>query len=279
MNDCWISNMVTKDAELVKILARHAAKDGKDQTGEWNDWLRWCCYSLEWDNVRKYGDYPALYSHLQEDNPDYFAAMMLWMEYAVEGIRRDGVCDSFGQIYEANYQSRYKASNTGQFFTPMALCLVCAEVSASVLKEPTDKVLVVSDPACGSGRLPLAAWKVAEKSNRILFVVGDLDPTSVYMSALNFFVSGMVGAVEKRNALTNEWFEGWIVNAGKVPHYNDCATLQHYTDRAEYDKALDVLKKLAGEWDCIKYRPKLEPKEVVTYDNDGESEIQLKLYY
>lgn len=271
-------NIQPSATELVKILSTHASKDGKDQIVVWNDWLRWCCYSLEWNNVRKYGDYTELFKHMREDNADYFNAMQLWIEYATDRIKSDGVCDSFGEIYEAYYRTGYKASNTGQFFTPMPLCLLCAEIDASVLKVPTDRVLIVHDPACGSSRLPLAAWKIADKSNRILFIVGDLDATSVYMSALNFFVSGIVGAVEKRNALSMEWFEGWIVNAGKVPYYNDGATLQHYTNEAEYDKALCSLEYLAKDWDIIKSRPAPVPKEVITY-GEGEDEIHVKLFY
>lgn len=93
------------------------------------------------------------------------------------------------------------------------------------------------------------------------FVAGDVDTTSVQMCALNFMIHGMVGAVEKKDTLTQEFFYAYIVNSCKVPYANNFACLQYYDDEVEYNKALKVLEHHLKNWDCIKYRPKSEDKD------------------
>lgn len=246
---------------IADALSRYANKAGRDVITTWNDWLAWCCKVFEWKDMNAAGGYAKRFEECKKENPLFFEAMEKWLELSDKRIRVNGVFDAFGTLYEANYQSSFKASYNGQFFTPMSICEVMAKItteSNNKCIKPTDEVVTFNDCACGSGRTLLAAWTICDKYNRNLFYAGDLDSTSVYMCALNFLIHGMVGAVEKRDALTRDWYFGFIVNACKVPFANNICCLQYFDEEEEYKKNLRGLEANARAWNCICFRPKEE---------------------
>lgn len=245
------------EKQIVKPLLKYIDTRHLDHIETWNDWLRWLCSNLDWSMICRSNGYVERFEEMKKDNPEYFEAMIGWFEYATEQLKlTNGAFDAFGTIYESNFQSQYKASKSGQFFTPMSLCIATAEITSVRLKEATEEVLLCYDPAVGSGRMPLASWGMADKCNRILFVAGDIDTSSVNMCALNFMIAGMVGCVEKKDALTKKWYGAYIVNAGKVPFWNESATLQWFDDQEEFAAAWSRLEELAKSWDCVNYRKK-----------------------
>ena len=230
------------EKELIQPLMKYATANGLDYIGTWNDWLAWICHQMEWGKIRKSGGYPQRFLEMRCDNDAFFATMTNWIEYANERLEETkGALDSFGAIYEANFQSKSKSSNSGQFFTPMSLC----ECMAAALDGSEGDVKIYSDNACGSGRTLLAAWGAADKSKRNLFIGGDIDTTSVQMSALNFMIAGMVGCVEKRDALTGKFYWAYIVNACKIPYWNEMPSLHYYGDESEFLKRWDMIKQLS----------------------------------
>lgn len=253
--------------EIAETLSKYANQNGRDVITTWNDWLEWCCGVFEWTAIDKAGGLTRRFEEMQKANPLFFDAMLSWFELAVRRIRTDGAYDSFGAIYEAKYQSSFKAKSAGQFFTPMTICDLMARTTSESNKKclsATEDIVTFNDCACGSGRTLLSAWKICDKYNRNLFYAGDLDSTSVYMCALNFLIHGMVGTVEKRDALTREWHFAFIVNACKVPYANNFSCLQYYDDEAEYGRALHAIKESARAWDIVDYRPRKErPKEAI----------------
>lgn len=66
------------------------------------------------------------------------------------------------------------------------------------------------------------------------------------MCALNFAINGMVGMVERRDALTTEFFGGYIVNDIKVPFYNDLIRIKRYDDEKGLKRHFDWLKSQKG---------------------------------
>lgn len=243
------------DRDIIKALNRYCSKGGVSRESVWGDWLEWLCHNLDFELVQASEGYAWRYIEMKNENPYYFEAMIAWMEYANANLKiKDGAFDAFGEAYEANFQSSYKASKTGQFFTPMSVCLAMAQMQSQTLTEPSEKVIVCEDCACGSGRTLIACWGIAEKSNRILFKAGDIDITSVKMCALNFFICGMVGCVERKDALTGECYEAYIVNAGKVPYWTPAPTLQHFDNEHSFKEAWSRLRTQAEEWNIIKYR-------------------------
>lgn len=93
----------------------------------------------------------------------------------------------------------------GQFFTPEPICQFMATITHDSTKEGKQ----IFDPACGSGRMLLAAAKISPNN---FFFGADNDATCAKMTTLNFFLNGLRGEVAWMNSLTNEWYGGWQVN-------------------------------------------------------------------
>lgn len=85
-------------------------------------------------------------------------------------------CDPLGDYYEC-LAGNYKKSNFGQYFTPKPLCTLMAGITIG-----NEWGLTINEPACGSGRLILAA-NHQTKGN--YFVCQDLDPICCKMTAIN----------------------------------------------------------------------------------------------
>lgn len=256
----------TNKSKKILYNLNQSSKNDVDITVTWNEWLSWCCCAFDWKEIVNVGGLPQRLSACKDDNLKYYEAMSGWLELASDGISKYGAYDAFGALYEKYIQSSHKASSNGQFFTPTSVCDVMAEISLDdKCMKPTTEVVTFNDCTCGSGRTLLSAWNSCDKYNRNLFFAGDLDTTSVKMCALNFMVHGMVGAVEKRDALTKEWFFGYIVNGCKVPVSNNYVCLQYYDNEADYLKSVERLIDSAKKWDCVKYK-----KEIINNGKEKE---------
>lgn len=126
------------------------------------------------------------------------------------GITTEGWCDPWGDIYQ-ELSSNYKRSGLGQYFTPKHLCSLTAELNCS---KDTLQNKTISDPACGSGRMLIAA-KSLNPNN--YFFGEDLDPICCKMTVCNFLFHGCIGEVINHNTLSGpkDLIQGWrIFNAG-----------------------------------------------------------------
>lgn len=268
-------NELNDTKPIADILSKYASKAGRDVITTWNDWLEWCCKVFEWKAIDKAGSIPQRFIECENEDAMFFEAMREWLELSYREICKRGAYDAFGTLYEANFQSSFKANSCGQFFTPINICDVMSNIMVNgndKCIKPTEDVVKFNDCACGSGRTLLSAWNRCDKYNRNLFFAGDLDSTSVYMCALNFMIHGMVGAVEKRDALTRDWYFGFIVNACKVPFANNFSCLQYYDNEEQYHQALYWLEKREKDWNCVRFRP--DTRVVVEEKKDDKDNKQ-----
>lgn len=232
--------------DIVAALGRYAHDKGKDHITVWNEFLRHGVDTLSFtDEELRYGKWFERVARYDAINPTYSEIF----RGLVEKVAKNGHCDPFGGVYEAFFQSKFKASETGQFFTPESVCDLMAKGAGDAGGGS------VSDCACGSGRTLIAHAKQAyqNEDTRLKAYVyhgGDTDETSVMMCALNFAINGMVGMVERRNALTMEFFGGYIVNDIKVPFYNDMIRIKRYDDEKELKRHFDWLKSQKEEREC-----------------------------
>lgn len=161
---------------------------------------------------------------LAEDN-DYKDLVVTWMKNVHESLAKGKAYDFFGGVYEEMFQSKGKASSTGQFFTPMGVCEVMAR-----LAPPNDDggLIRLSDPCCGSGRLALA--HIAENiknRHRMIAHAEDIDIVSCGMCALNLMVHECFGAVVCHDVLMYDVpHTVFIVNECKVPSYNPVMSIR-----------------------------------------------------
>lgn len=139
----------------------------------------------------------------------YFEMFQEWIKITHDELEKPdsiGWFDYLGNFYESVIQSKFKAGNIGQFFTPSNVCEVMAQLTYACNKNRDG---MINDACCGSGRLLLAGHKL---DNGAIVIGQDLDIVSVKMCALNFYIHGVRGSVLHMNSITNEFFGGFKVN-------------------------------------------------------------------
>ncbi|MGD9805411.1 MAG: N-6 DNA methylase [Hyphomicrobiaceae bacterium] len=135
----------------------------------------------------------------QKDHPaDHFArALGAWMR-----AMQAEPADYLGQVYEEQAIANHYS---GQFFTPEPLVELMA---AMTMPEELSDDAIVSDPACGSGRMLVAGIR----RNRFATFVGvDTDLTCVHMTALNCLVRNANTWIIHGNSLSVEAWRGYHV--------------------------------------------------------------------
>lgn len=122
-----------------------------------------------------------------------FAEMVkLYSERLMHGAFYDGL----GAFYESVINTPSKAGRTGQFFTPENVCAMMAKCTLS--EDSANKQLNINDPACGSGRMLLAAHAVAPGN---YYFAEDLDPMCCLLTSVNFLFHNMEGQVVCHDSL------------------------------------------------------------------------------
>ena len=99
----------------------------------------------------------------------------------------------------------------GQFFTPMSLSKLLAEVIVNDKDTPMSEN--INDPCCGSGRLCLS---FAEINPKHCFFACDISFTLAKLCTLNFFINGLRGEVCWGDTLRVEYKQVWQVNMNGI---------------------------------------------------------------
>ena len=141
-----------------------------------------------------------------------------------------GWYDYLGEFYEGIIQSKFKAGNIGQFFTPSNVCEIMAQLTYA---NNVTRGGMINDCCCGSARLLLAGHKLDPTA---ICIGQDLDNVSVRMAVLNFYIHGVRGSVLHMNTISGEFFGGYKVNqylgfGVPVPHIE---LLNSYDDAFDF---------------------------------------------
>lgn len=243
-----------------ELLSGYAYKNGKDFAVVFDEWLDWCIDQWDIDNVISHqGNLGNLVAAAQENNTTFYECFTKIATASAQIIEQRGWHDAFGTLYEEKVKSGYKASSMGQFFTPEGLCDMMAEL---VCKKDQ---AVSYDCACGSGRLLLAAHAKVDHRRFHYYVAGDLDAMSCKMCALNFLLHGMFGIVERRDALSQEFFSGYIVNEMMYPIPTYTPSIRK-ADETECRKAVAVAKQYFSNDEVVNVQEVVRAQEEIKPD-------------
>ena len=106
---------------------------------------------------------------------------------------------------------------TANIGTPEPLCNMMASMVLGDIQDGK----TVCDPACGSGRMLLAA---ARLNRHARFYGADLDNTCCKLSLLNMMLNSLTGEIAHMNTLSNEFYTGYkccstVVGSHHIPYY------------------------------------------------------------
>ena len=124
--------------------------------------------------------------------------------------------DPIGELY----MQAISNGHNGQYFTPTPICEMITAMSIGDAFEDGQTVL---DPACGSGRMLLAAGKM----NRHFKLYGaDLDSTCCKIALFNMLLNSLQGEITHMNSLSNEFYTGYkvstmLINGYHMPYYTE----------------------------------------------------------
>jgi hypothetical protein len=124
--------------------------------------------------------------------------------------------DPLGELY----MQAISNGHNGQYFSPTPICEMMAAFNISGDSLPH---LTVCDPACGSGRMLLAAAKL---NRHMQFYGADLDSNCCKMALVNMLLNSLTGEIAHMNTLSNEFYTGYktattIVNGYHMPFYTE----------------------------------------------------------
>lgn len=180
---------------------------GQDDSRVFDDMLAYIIDLFSFDNPwEPHGQYKD--PEIRKRFFELFQEIVLLMN---KKIRDDGDWyDPFGNLYEAQIASHARRANAGQFFTPEPIVDLMVSINGEG-RELTGKGLNFGDPACGSGRLLIAAHAKFPGN----YSCGeDIDRTCALMTVCNFILHGVNGEVIWHDSLmpTKERFYGaWRV--------------------------------------------------------------------
>lgn len=127
--------------------------------------------------------------------------------------------DPLGELYMQSISN----GHNGQYFTPTPICEM---ISVMSINDNRDKTETILDPACGSGRMLLAAAKMNRHNT---FFGADLDGICCKMALVNLLLNSLQGEIAHMNSLSNEFYTGYkvnttLVNGYHMPYYKEFTT-------------------------------------------------------
>ena len=172
------------------------------------DWVKCCAIAIQnscqiENNLRSRREEEYLQTiKPYGDKGQVFAEMAALLTMGLE----EEVTDVLGQVYmEAGLGNK----NTGQFFTPFHVSLMCAEMSIDCGSEK----IALNEPSCGAGGMIIAAAEILRRrginyQERLDVVVQDLDWKAVYMCYIQLSLLGIKGTVVQGDTLSNPYIPG-----------------------------------------------------------------------
>ena len=204
--------------KLAQHIRNFAYQTGKDNKQVLDDLLT---YIIGAFNPERQPD--PTWKYTKEQNGEFFSMMQEYFLVMQKELTHLEWFDAWGDLFMALTP---KGGSKGQFFTPVSLCNLLADVTdkpmeAEAVCNGFGKRVTVCDPAAGSSRNLLAAHATFIKNNREkpYLIAEDVDAMCCKMSAINMMVHGCYGEVICHDTLgePKNVRIGYIVNEGMYP--------------------------------------------------------------
>ena len=223
----------------------------------------------------------------KEQNQCFYTMMSVYFNIMQDALVHDGWHDAFGDLFMEWAGSK---NTLGQCFTPACICDMMADCTFGDTKPDVPQVncngfgrrITVSDCACGSGRLLLAAASKLERmgAEKPYLIGEDIDAMCCKQTAINMMIHGCYGEVICHDTLCEpgEARFGYIVNEGLYP-FPALPTIRRFTDPNVFIGCrLWKAREQAKESHRIKEAVIVEPVKAEPAAKPKSAPIQLSLF-
>ena len=189
--------------EAIKLFDRLShARNYYQVFSDFIDWLIWQLLfpPTEVDPLENYSEeekvhFKSIFKIIQEECKQRTS---LWTRHPGDVNHLPCWYDPLGRVYQC-ITSKNKSSRMGQFFTPEPVVDMMVRMNIGQEQQPFVRVL---DPACGSGRMGLAASNhLMSRGIACWVTMNDLDQICTKMTAINMCLNGVVGEALCMNGL------------------------------------------------------------------------------
>lgn len=200
-----LNNMIKK---IEWLTGRH---------GAWtifNDFIAMAAISIRnstslLDREEKEREYLSIAKKYKREELDKFGEILGEL---VMGLEKEKT-DILGMLFmELGLSNKWK----GQFFTPMSIAELMAEISMNQVKRIIEEegYITVNEPAVGAGAMIIGLAKVLERhgynyQKQMVVIAQDIDIKSVYMTYIQLSLLGIAAKIMHANTITLEVFEEW----------------------------------------------------------------------
>lgn len=223
----------------------------------------------------------------KKQNQCFYTMMTVYFNIMQDALVHDGWHDAFGDLFMEWAGSK---NALGQCFTPACICDMMADCTFGDTKPDVPQVncngfgrrITVSDCACGSGRLLLAAASKLERmgAEKPYLIGEDIDAMCCKQTAINMMIHGCYGEVICHDTLCEpgEARFGYIVNEGLYP-FPALPTIRRFTDPNVFIGCrLWKAREQAKESPRIKEAVIVEPVKAEPAAKPKSAPIQLSLF-
>jgi len=193
------------ETEFIKKMDRVASGYGRHEV--FSDWLVLAGSSL-YNSIHKDSEVEKSYLDIfkRYDKPS-MGRMVELLSLTVEALEHEPT-DFLGSVFQ---ESEVSSKWGGQFFTPSSLSQIISALTLLDVDRKPGRVLRISEPACGSGGMVIAAFNQLEDEDKewVHFVLQDVDVRCFYMAYIQLFLLGISAEVVLGNTLTMECRRNW----------------------------------------------------------------------
>lgn len=161
--------------------------------------------------VMKWQDHDRKFTYFEEKYQEQYGKFQQMLdELSIESDNAgEGMKDALGDFF----MDEISHGRNGQYFTPQDICDMIASMTLDVVKDDQQ----ISDPACGSGRMLLAAGKI---NRNAIFFGSDIDMTCCKMAVINMYFNTMRGEITCMDTLSMEFRKAWQLDYKNIGGHN-----------------------------------------------------------
>lgn len=247
-------------SKLEREIEKLTQTTHKDAIQTFNDFIDYCLWAFgvpakNW--TYKAGTGKAFYAVFCE----------LIKEYQF-GIACNTWCDPLGDCFMSLIKGI--AKYRGQYFTPVGICRLMAELTVNLCDNGDKKLCgvfgkrtIISDPTCGSGRNLIAAKAIYAKgteADQPYFVGEDIDELCCKMTAINLCMHGCYGEVICHDTLTEPdgLRFGYLINVSL--RYNGMPSINYSEQPLMFEETTYNIRAMKQQKMALE-KQKQQPKE------------------